>query len=263
MATQIRSFGMSQMTIGSCSDFHSKVLDFITTATPAALHIESKSAGYTASVETLSSIVNHQRAFIATESMKETDRTRDNASGVISNVVSAYLTTPVTEKCTAARLLSPQLSPYKGIRNHEYSKQMAEVKGMLVMLNLPDNKTAITTLGLTSEVEALQTANTFFEEAFLSKATEMSSRMTQSDIKSADAIAQANSLYVEIIQIINAYAIVQPSDEITTFITNINGLVGTYSRISGSGSGSGTTQDGGETPIDLPSGSGDDRPEIE
>lgn len=263
MATQIRSFGMSQMTIGSCSDFHSNMLGFITTATPAELHVENKIADYTASVETLSSIVNRQRAFISTESMKDTDRTRDNASGVISNVVSAYLTSPVAEKSTAAHLLNPQLSPYKGIRNHEYSKQTAEIKGMLVMLNLPDNKTAITTLGLTGEMEALLKANTAFEKAFLSKATEMSSRMTQSDVKSADAIAKANSLYLDIVQTVNAYAIVQPTEAITTFITNINGLVGTYSHIAGSSNGSGTTSGGTDIPV-TPGGDGeDDRPVIE
>lgn len=262
MATQIRSFGMSQMTIGSCSDFHSKVLSFITTATPAALYVENQVASYTTAVNTLSSVVNRQRAFIATEAMKGTDRKRDNATGVISNVVNAYLTTPVVEKNAAAHLLSPQLSPYKGIRNHEYSKQTAEVKGMLTMLALPDNKAAITTLGLTGEVEILQTSNIAFEEAFLSKATEMSSRMAQSDVKSADAIAQANELYIEIIQIVNAYAIVQPSDEITTFIANINGLVGVYSHISGSSSGSGTTPGSGDDPANPGGGDEEERPEI-
>ena len=47
MTSQIRSFGMSQMTIGSCSDFHSKVLGFITAATAhrkqsAGLHHSSR-----------------------------------------------------------------------------------------------------------------------------------------------------------------------------------------------------------------------------
>lgn len=132
MATQIRSFGMSKMTIGSCSDFHNKVLGFITTATPAALHIENLMVGYTPAVETLASIVNRQRSFIATVDLKNADKTRDNASGVISNVTNAYLTSTVEATGKAARLLSPQLSPYKGIRNHEYTKQTAEVKGMLI-----------------------------------------------------------------------------------------------------------------------------------
>ncbi|WP_455638792.1 DUF6261 family protein [Parabacteroides sp.] len=264
MATQIRTFGMSQMSIGSCSDFHSKVLGFIATATPAALHIEAKTDDYTAAVETLASIVNRQRSFIATASLKDTDKIRDNASGVICSVTDAYLTSPVEEKSAAAHLLHPQLSPYRGIRYHEYTKQTAEVKGMLATLDQLANKAAVTTLGLTAEVDALRAANVSFEKAFLDKTKEMSDRMTQSDVKTAETVAKANTLYGEIIQIVNAYAIVQLTDAITTFIANINGLVGVYSRIAGSsGSGSSTAPGGDDKPIIPPSGGDDDRPVIE
>lgn len=263
MATQIRSFGMSKMTIGSCSDFHNKVLGFITTATPAALHIENLTAGYTTSVETLASVVNRQRAFVATVDLKDTDKIRDNASGVISSVTNAYLTSTVEATSKAAHLLYPQLSPYRGIRNHEYTKQTAEVKGMLAMLDQTENKAAIAALGLTAEVESLRAANIAFENAFLSKTTEMSDRMTQSDVKSADAVEAANTLYGEIIQTVNAYAIVQPSDAITTFITNINGLVGIYSRIAGSGNSGGTASGGDDKPVTPGGGGEDDRPVIE
>lgn len=258
MATQIKIFGMSQMTIGSCSDFHSKVLGFITTATPAALHIEGKAAAYTAAVGGLASIVNRQQAFVATASMKEADGKRDNAAGVISSVTNAYLSSPVTNKSEAAHLLTPQLSPYKGIRAHEYTKQTAEVKGLLALLEQTDNKAAIATLGLTDEVTALRTANAAFEQAFLAKATEMNSHMTQSEIDSKSIIAEANTLYADIVQTVNAYAIVQPSDVINTFIGNLNGLVGAYSLIAGSSNTGGTASGGGT--VTPPTGD-DDKPD--
>ncbi len=46
MAQQIKSFGMSAMTIGSCSDFHTQVNKLITAATPAVLHVAEKAAAY-------------------------------------------------------------------------------------------------------------------------------------------------------------------------------------------------------------------------
>ena len=46
MAQQIKSFGMSAMTIGSCSDFHTQVNKLITAATPAALHVAEKATAY-------------------------------------------------------------------------------------------------------------------------------------------------------------------------------------------------------------------------
>ena len=43
MAKQIQSFGMSAMTIGACSNFHTTAVKYINEATPAVLHIEDKS----------------------------------------------------------------------------------------------------------------------------------------------------------------------------------------------------------------------------
>ena len=217
------------MTIGSCSDFHTQVNKLITAATPAVLHVAEKAAAYSDSTALLASIVNRQRSFIATASLAEIDRTRDNAAGVISNVTSAYLTSPVAEKREAAMLLSPQLSAYRGT----------------------ENAAAVATLGLTEEVEALREANAAFEAKFLEKTEEMSARMAQSDVKSEDAVAEANALYQDIVQTVNAYAIVQPTDEINSFIASVNGLVGTYSGIAGSSSKGGKAE-GGDTPEPEP-----------
>jgi len=235
---------MSRMTIGSCSDFHTKVNDCITATTPAALHITEKATAYSAASELLASIVNRERAFVATATLAEADDVRDRASGVIGQVVNAYLTSPVAEKKAAATLLDAKMSPYRGIRKHEYTKQTAETRGMLAMLDAEAE--AVAALGLTEEVEAVREANAAFETEFLKKTEEMSSR-----VKSEDAVNEANALYQDIVQTVNAYAIVQPSDEINTFITSVNGLVGTYSSIAGSASKGGSAS-GGDTPAPEP-----------
>lgn len=261
MATQIRSFGMSKMSLGSCSDFHNKVVEFINQASAAELHIEGKLTSYQAAIQRLAAIVNRQMAFVSTPEMKTTDRTRDNASGTISGVTNAYTTSPVETKRIAAQLLSAYLSPYKGIRNHEYSKQTAEVNGMLAALATEEAAEAIEILGLKEEVDALRTANAAFEAAFLKKTAEMSGRLQGSDVSSAALVAEANTLYQDIVQVVNAYAIVQPSEAILTFIDNINGLVGVYSRIAGGSSSGGSTTD--DAPIIDGGGDEDDRPVIE
>ena len=125
MAKQIQSFGMSAMTIGACSNFHTTAVKYINEATPAVLHIEDKSPAYSESSDTLASIVNRKRAFITTPQMRSADKTRDAALGAISSVVNALVTSPVDERRSAAELLSQQLSPYRGIRAHEYNKETA------------------------------------------------------------------------------------------------------------------------------------------
>ena len=82
----------------------------------------------------------------------------------------------------------------------------------------------------------------------------MSLQLEQRSISSADATAEANRLYQEIVQTVNAYAIVQPTDEINAFIDKLNGLTGSLASVSGgtaSGGVSGGTASGGEGP-DVP-----------
>ena len=165
--------------------------------------------------------------------MRETDVTRDNAAGAISSVINALLKSPVDERRHAAELLYQQMSPYRGIGRHEYNKETAEIRGMLAMLAETDNAAAVTTLGLSPEVEALREANAAFEEAFDARNDEVSLQQEQRSISSADATAEANRLYQEIVQTVNAYAIVQPTDEINAFIDKLNGLTGSLASVSG------------------------------
>ena len=240
MAEQIKSFSISSLTIGAASDFHTKVNNLITTATPAALHVEAQAARYATALTALSSIVNRPTAFVATADLKGTDKVRDALIGVLVNVVRAHLTTTIAARKEAATRLDAELAPYKGIGKHEYSKQTAEVKGMLAMLALPENAAAITELSLDDEIDALQTANEAFEAAFLGKAAEAAERKPQTDLDSNEA----NAAYQDIVQVVNAYAIVQPSDEVNQFIHDVNGLVAVYASIAGSSSTGGTAPEG-------------------
>lgn len=259
MPNQIQSFGMSKMTIGSCNDFHNRVNTFIQTATPAALHIEQQATAYAEAIKVLDSIVNRERAFVSTKVLREADLVRDSAAGVISQVVNACLTSPVSERKSAAQLLAAKMSPYRGIRNHEYTKQTAEVRGMLVMLDAQVE--AVATLGLEREVEALREANATFDTHYYARTTESGVRKAQSNVKSSEVIEQVNKLYNEIVMLVNAYAVVQPTDEINTFVGNVNGVVAAFARIAGSStSGSGEIGEGEAPDPEVPGGGdgGDD-----
>lgn len=249
MPNQIKTFGMSRLTIGSCSEFHTQVNQFINTATPAALHIVDEAASYAQAVEALAAIVNRQRSYITTTALSDADEVRDRAIGVIMNVIRAYESTPVDDKRQAALLLSPQLSAYKGIGKHEYTKQTAETRGMLTVLADEANAAALATLGLKEEAAALKEANAAFEQSFQTRTAEVSTRMAQSDVKSKDAVDLVNAIYESIVTVVNAYAVVQPSDAISTFINDVNGVVGSFSQIAGSRTkGSATTGGSTSTP---------------
>ncbi len=244
MVEQIQSFGMTKMTVGSSCDFHMKVVLYIDKSGSDLLHIKTQTPVYKEKVKLLQSIVNRQHGFVATADLKRTDQKRDNAAGTICAVITAYKTSPVAEKQKAAELLDPQLSPYRGIRSHEYTKQTSEVKGMLTMLDMEINEAAIATLGLEEEVEALREANDAFDKAILAKGTEMNAKSIQSDISTKDLLGEINALYREIVKVVNAYAIADTNAGIRKFIANVNGLVGIYANIAGSARSGGSAPEG-------------------
>ena len=229
------------MALGSCADFHDKVHGFITEATPEALHIEAYSSSYTKAVQQLALVVNRQPAFVVTKALKDADYVRDRACGTINSVINAYRTSPVEEKREAAELLSPQLSPYKAIRHHKYSKQTAEVKGMYAVLTAEKNKAAVTLLGLDPETAMLLKANQNFEKIFLEKAAEANAKAKLRALNSDTLVKEANSIYEDIVDVVNAYAIVQTSEEIENFIEKLNGIIEVYASEAGSSTGDSDT----------------------
>ena len=245
------------MALGSCADFHDKVHGFITEATPEALHIEAYSPSYTKAVQQLALVVNRQPAFVSTKALKDADYVRDRACGTINSVINAYRTSPVEEKRAAAELLSPQLSPYKAIRHHKYSKQTAEVKGMYAVLTAEKNKAAVTLLGLDPETAMLLKANQNFEKIFLEKAAEASEKAKLRALNSDTLVKEANGLFESIVDVVNAYAIVQTSDEIENFIEKLNGIIEVYASEAGSSTSSSDT-DADKTPTEGEEGGEDD-----
>lgn len=67
----------------------------------------------------------------------------------------------------------------------------------------------------------MREANEAFVEAYHLKTLEKSEKMEQRDLNSKSLMSEANALYEKIVQIVNAYAIVQTSDQIETFITEV------------------------------------------
>ena len=242
MALQIRAFAMSQMTIASCSNFHRKINKLITVATPAALHIETLASPYANASTTLSSVVNRQRALITTAELRKADDVRDRATGLIYNMVRINLTSTVAARQAAAQLLSPQLSPYRAIGTHEYSKQTDEVNGMLAVLDKEENAEAVEALHLSDEIESLRSANNVFDELFEKRIAEYGEMSRQSDVKSEDLMETANTLYQQIVQVVNVFAIIQPTDEINQFVKSVDDTVRTFAHIAETGTGPSTPE---------------------
>ena len=244
MAKEIQTFQLSHLTIGATCNFHKKVKKEIEASGAEALHVEEETPPYWASIGDIQTVVNRQKAFAATVSLAETDDERDRYIGVINGVVNSHKRNPLQAKREAAVKLGADLAAYAGIARHEYTKQSSEVEGMLAVLARPEDAAAVTVLSLDEEVEALRTANEKFEAAYDIKITESVARNPQREKDSKELCDRANALYAQIVKKVNAYALIQPTEEINDFIERVNGIVALYADIAGgSTSGGGTTEE--------------------
>lgn len=244
MQNQIQSIGFTSYNLGLHCDYHYQAYGLMTKAGAEVLHIGALLPAYAELVEMESSIVHRQTTYVSTEQLKAADKARDNAVGVVIKVIQAHCSTPLDAKRTAAMALDAMVDPYKGMTKHEYRTETREVAGLLAVLNKEEAKAHIATLNLTEEVAALTEKNADFEAVFNEKLQEEVERLPQKDIDTEELRKQIDEKYAEIVQTVNAYAIVQPTEAIEAFIAQMNGLISLTKPGSSSGSSSGGSTGG-------------------
>lgn len=244
MATQINVMGFSYLNVGLHNDFHYQAYGKMKATGAQALHIENLLPAYGELVELESSIVRRQTTYVSTVQLNDADKVRDNAMGVILNVITAHKTNTIEAKRSAALALDAMVAPYRGISNHEKRTQTREVAGLLAVLNKEEAMAHIATLNLTEEVTLLAEKNATFAAVYDEKLQEEVERLPQKDIDTEELRKQVDEKYAEIVQTVNAYAIVQPTEAIETFIAQMNGLISLTKPGSSSGSSSGGSTGG-------------------
>ena len=244
MATQINVMGFSYLNVGLHNDFHYQAYGKMKATGAQALHIENLLPAYGELVELESSIVRRQTTYVSTVQLNDADKVRDNAMGVILNIITAHKTNTIEAKRSAALALDAMVAPYRGISNHEKRTQTREVAGLLAVLNKEEAMAHIATLNLTEEVTLLAEKNATFAAVYDEKLQEEVERLPQKDIETEELRKQIDEKYAEIVQTVNAYAIVQPTEAIEAFIAQMNGLISLTKPGSSSGSSSGGSTSG-------------------
>lgn len=156
------------------------------------------------------------------------------------NIITAHKTNMIEEKSKAAHALDAKVAPYRNIRYHEKRTETREVAGLLSVLNKEESMAHIATLNLTEEVALLAEKNAAFAAIDDEKLQEEVERLPQKDIDTEELRKQVDEKYAEIVQTVNAYAIVQPTEAIEAFIAQMNALISLTKPASGSSSGSST-----------------------
>lgn len=242
MASKITTFDKSRLTLGAHSEFHTSVNNLIKANDAEALHIATQAARYNEAVATESSIVTRETTFVATPAMESADNHRDKILSTINAVVNAHQWNPITAKKTSYNYLAATIAPYKGIREHEYSRETAEVTSLLNALSTGEAAEHVATLGLTDEVAELSAANARFSIEFDKKMAEVAARSAQASIDTKEARATCDAIYGEMTELLNAYSLIQPTEALTAFIASLNGIIETY-RLIAANTGKSTTKE--------------------
>ena len=217
--------GFTTLPVALHCDHHYQTNSLIAATGAEKLHVQVLYAEYKELVNQETAIVRRQTTYVSTEQLNAADKDRDNALGLILNVSTAHLTNTIEAKRTSAQWLDAVMAPYRGIRNHEKRSQTREVAGLLAVLNTEEAMAHIAVLHLEEEVAALAMKNAAFEVALGEKLQEEVERTPQTDISTEELRKQVDEKYAEIVQTVNAYAIVQPSEDIDAFITQMNALI--------------------------------------
>lgn len=224
MTAKIQTFPVSRLTTAAHYDFHYSVDGYIRTATPEALHIETQAAQYTALIGQQLEIINRNRTVAFTEELAALDRERDRWLGQLCTAVDTAAISPNPDAAAPGKQLKAILSPYRGIAGNEYTKQTAQLRGLLRDLSTDEAIDAADALNLNATLQGLRTAaNDFaakYEERVATEATRTRTNTTTDDNRRA-----IDAAYNSIVEIVNAFALAAPTAVIQKFVDQVNARI--------------------------------------
>lgn len=251
---QIVSIPLSSLQLGTHLAFHQEVLRYIGLATAAELKIETQAPLYEAEVDVEQTVVNRPSSQRYTEQLADADGQRDDAVSVFVNVVKAQTRSVIPEKKEAAQQLRSVIDPYTDVAREAYMKETAAIRGLLTALKDEKNASLVKLLHLEDEEIGIEETNGAFETLYEKSQEDAQMRLELESIDTKELRSRVDTLYQDIVKVVNAFAIAVPSDAINTFIANVNGLI--Y-RTKQEGSHTGTSSSSSSSPEE---GTGEEEP---
>ena len=228
MATKIQNLATTQLTLASHVQFHTEAAALIAEPTAEKLHLTTLYPLYQTAVGAESDVVNRPTAYAETQQMRDADHRRDLAVSLLFNLTGAFALSPLVTHTHAAATLAALISPYRGIQGHEMNRQTTEVDGLTAALAEPAAAAALEALDIEVTAELLAAANTGFKSATAARDTEALRRQPVKEADTKQLRAATDDLYRQLVEQTNAYAIIQPTEDLTAFITRMNVLVAKY-----------------------------------
>ena len=227
---KIKTINLSALLVASHYEYHRAVYGLITTATPAALHIEQLAPKYLTGLETELDIINRNRNLTNTGLLSDIDVERDAYLSRLFGQIDVCARSPIAAEKAAGAELRRIVAPYRGISANEYTKQTGQIRGLLRDLATDEAVGLVDTINAGAIIQQLRQSNNRFSAAMEQRITTEATR-TNTDINTNQQRVVVDDLYREIITIAGAFAVATPTTATDAFVDGLNALIDQYKRV--------------------------------
>ena len=164
-------------------------------------------------IDQMSELTMQATSAAETPEMQQLEADRDVAANYIVRRIADYDRLPLATEREAARRLEPVVRPYAGIASLPVSQETEVIRGLAADLAKPD---------LAPYIAEMQRLNEAYAQLAAQRDKERSARTGTPDSKTL--AVQAQDLLDDMCALANASSLLEPSDEATTFIHEVNYL---------------------------------------
>lgn len=230
----MKEFVGSALTNASFLQMNNELYKLILKTTPTALKLEALAPQYADAISRLSGLINRQSGYAETADVSRTDANRDALwLSLYYTVHYLHQLDPSHALYSHVHRLLPLFSAYKGMQQHELSKETSEIDGFLAAIDTDANAPAIEALGLEPIIGALATENDKLKTSATTRTAEAATRAVSTGQESTDRVrTEVAGVYRNIVARVNAVAELEGTDAVTGFIVHANAIADHYNTIA-------------------------------
>lgn len=195
-------FDLSRARNAEHYQFHSDMLAIFTSAFASAQGIADQRSAYQSAFDVENDCYLQNRSMQDTPAVEAADKLRDDFFRYTAQTIATGKLCPVQSKREAAGLLDYVIDPYRNAATLNYASNTAAVSDFVQKIKLPQYTEAVSALGLTEAIQALDDANTAFNDLYTGRSSENLSRATSETMKTARP--KTDVVYRELASAVNA-----------------------------------------------------------
>ena len=224
---KITKFHLTKLLESASVEFHSLVLNVLLASGHFSQSIEQLLFQYQESIERQQLAGNKNPRLINTREINEKDKIRDQYLKRLFRLVKEFLKSPDENEKHAAEIIYDEIKRFDGIASYEKNKETGETRKLLIAVQRNDIWPSIGEIGLENLINQIAVANDEFDAAMHVRVEGEAKKIT---INTREQRKNTEKIYLQVADIVNATALITPSDNVSKWIDEINSWINEYER---------------------------------